>query len=219
MTGAASHVYRTAPQRQPPENRLLIPIAPVYRSPELRRSQNMCKNMFCRSDGEVVMPYSPAHKERTRAKVVECARILFNRHGFDGVTIDMVMEQAELTRGGFYNHFKSKEELFAAAVSSFLMGRGARWRAEAGIDHTRPTREDAANMLAIPASSTMCALFLRRRQRHGGATTTPGSSRSTSPREDVRAARAKVSSWSTCLSFPASIRPATAAARRGWRAG
>jgi AcrR family transcriptional regulator len=94
------------------------------------------------------MPYSAAHKERTRAKVVECARILFNRHGFDGVTIDMVMEQAELTRGGFYNHFKSKEELFAAAVSSFLMGRGARWRAEAGIDHTHPAHDDAANMLS-----------------------------------------------------------------------
>ena len=60
----------------------------------------------------------------------------------------MVMEHAELTRGGFYNHFKSKEDLFASAVSSFLMGRGARWRAEAGIDHTNPTREDAASMLS-----------------------------------------------------------------------
>ncbi len=74
----------------------------------------MFKNIFCHWDSEVAMPYSPTHKERTRAKVVECARILFNRHGFDGVTIDMVMEQAELTRGGFYYHFKSKEELFAA---------------------------------------------------------------------------------------------------------
>ena len=80
------------------------------------------------------MPYAPAHKEKTRARIVECARILFNRLGFDGVTIDMVMEQASLTRGGFYNHFKSKEELFAAAVSSFLMGRGARWlRARGGL--------------------------------------------------------------------------------------
>jgi TetR/AcrR family transcriptional repressor of nem operon len=94
------------------------------------------------------MPYSPTHKEKTRARIVECARILFNRHGFEGVTIDMVMEHAELTRGGFYNHFKNKEELFASAVSSFLMGRGARWRAAAGIDPTNPTREDAANMLS-----------------------------------------------------------------------
>ena len=82
------------------------------------------------------MPYTAAHKSKTRARIVECARILFNRHGFDNVTIDMVMGDAKLTRGGFYNHFKSKEELFAAAVSSFLMGRGAAWRAEAGIDPT-----------------------------------------------------------------------------------
>jgi AcrR family transcriptional regulator len=93
------------------------------------------------------MPYPPGHKQRTRERVVECARILFNRHGFEGVTIDMVMDEAGLTRGGFYNHFKSKEELFAAAVSSFLMGRGARWRAEAGIDPTAPTHEAAGQML------------------------------------------------------------------------
>lgn len=93
------------------------------------------------------MPYTPAHKQKTRARIVECARILFNRHGFDNVTIDMVMSEAKLTRGGFYNHFKSKEELFAAAVSSFLMGRGAEWRAEAGIAPGPPTQKAARQML------------------------------------------------------------------------
>lgn len=94
------------------------------------------------------MPYRAAHKESTRARIVECARILFNRHGYDNVTIDMVMADAKLTRGGFYNHFKTKEELFAAAVSSFLMGRGAQWRTEAGIVPGKPTREAARQMLA-----------------------------------------------------------------------
>ena len=89
----------------------------------------------------------PRIKQRTRARIVECARILFNRHGYDNVTIDMVMADAKLTRGGFYNHFKNKEELFAAAVSSFLMGRGAQWRAEAGVDPAKP-REAARQMLA-----------------------------------------------------------------------
>ena len=69
------------------------------------------------------MPYSAEHKQQTREKIVECARMLFNRHGFEKVSIDMVMERAGLTRGGFYNHFKSKDDLFAAAVDSFLMGR------------------------------------------------------------------------------------------------
>lgn len=93
------------------------------------------------------MPYSRDHKEKTRARIVEAARVLFNRHGFENVTINMVMEAAELTRGGFYNHFDSKEQLFAAAVSSFLMGRGAKWRADQGIDPTGPTQEAAMQML------------------------------------------------------------------------
>ncbi len=94
------------------------------------------------------MPYSAEHKQKTRSRIVECARMLFNRHGYDNVSIDMVMARAKLTRGGFYNHFTSKEELFAAAVSSFLMGRGAQWRAKAGIDPLKPTRDAAAQMLA-----------------------------------------------------------------------
>ena len=93
------------------------------------------------------MPYRPEHKVQTRARIVENARLLFNRHGYDNVTIDMVMEAASLTRGGFYHHFRNKQELFAAAVSSFLMGRGAKWRAEAGVNPIDPALEDAANML------------------------------------------------------------------------
>ena len=94
------------------------------------------------------MPYSSEHKQKTREKIVESARILFNRHGFQDVTIDMVMQNAGLTRGGFYNHFKSKEALYGAAVSSFLMGRGAQWRAEAGVDPTNPDPDMARQMIA-----------------------------------------------------------------------
>jgi TetR/AcrR family transcriptional repressor of nem operon len=65
------------------------------------------------------MPYSAEHKARTRAKIVESARVMFNRHGFDQVSIDDVMKFAGLTRGGFYNHFTSKDELYAEAVRSF----------------------------------------------------------------------------------------------------
>lgn len=65
------------------------------------------------------MPFTPAHKARTRARVVECARVLFNRKGFDQVSINEIMKAAGLTRGGFYNHFTSKEDLYAEAVRSF----------------------------------------------------------------------------------------------------
>jgi len=62
--------------------------------------------------------------------------------------LQVLMEDAGLTRGGFYNHFHGKEELLAAAVSSFLMGRGAQWRADAGIDPNNPSTDTAAQMLA-----------------------------------------------------------------------
>lgn len=65
------------------------------------------------------MPYTPEHKARTRAKIIESARVMFNRHGFEQVSIDEIMKQAGLTRGGFYNHFSSKDELYAVAVRSF----------------------------------------------------------------------------------------------------
>ncbi len=93
------------------------------------------------------MPYSDDHKRQTRAKIVESARVLFNRHGFDGVTIDALMEAAGLTRGGFYNHFRSKEALYSEAVSSFLMGRGAEWRADSGVVPGCPGPDMTRNMI------------------------------------------------------------------------
>ena len=62
------------------------------------------------------MPYGPEHKPRTRRRIVEAARRLFNVHGYNGVGIDRIMAEAGLTRGGFYAHFKGKEELFAEVV-------------------------------------------------------------------------------------------------------
>ena len=65
------------------------------------------------------MPYSAEHKARTRERIVQSARRLFNRCGFEQVTIDQVMADAGLTRGGFYHYFSSKDQLYAEAVASY----------------------------------------------------------------------------------------------------
>lgn len=80
------------------------------------------------------MPYSAEHKADVRKRIVENARILFNRKGFAEVSIDDIMAEVGLTRGGFYNHFRNKDELYAEAVASFLNGRGKTWRDDAGVD-------------------------------------------------------------------------------------
>jgi TetR/AcrR family transcriptional regulator, transcriptional repressor for nem operon len=66
------------------------------------------------------VPYPPEHRERTRRRIVSAARELFNRHGFTQVSIDDVMKQAGLTRGGFYSYFNKKSELYAEAVGLAL---------------------------------------------------------------------------------------------------
>jgi TetR/AcrR family transcriptional regulator, transcriptional repressor for nem operon len=66
------------------------------------------------------MPYSARHKRETRQRILESARRLFNGKGFAEVSIGEIMEDAGLTHGGFYRHFKDKGELYAEAVRRFL---------------------------------------------------------------------------------------------------
>lgn len=66
------------------------------------------------------MPYRPEHKVETRKRIVSSARKLFNRRGLSDVSIDEIMADAGLTRGGFYNHFSTKEDLYAEAVTEIL---------------------------------------------------------------------------------------------------
>jgi len=74
------------------------------------------------------MPYSPEHKNETRQRILKSARHLFNRKGFAEVTIDEIMADAGLTRGGFYNHFSAKEELYAEAIRQFLCDGPEAWQ-------------------------------------------------------------------------------------------
>jgi TetR/AcrR family transcriptional regulator, transcriptional repressor for nem operon len=77
------------------------------------------------------MPYSQTHKQETRERIVDSARRLFNRRGFVEVTIDEIMKQAGLTRGGFYRHFDTKEELYSHAVLQFLCSsEPERWQSK-----------------------------------------------------------------------------------------
>jgi AcrR family transcriptional regulator len=66
------------------------------------------------------MPYSSAHRQKVRQSIIDSARRLFNRHGFDGVSIDGIMAGAQLTHGSFYSYFASKGELYTEVMACFL---------------------------------------------------------------------------------------------------
>ena len=62
------------------------------------------------------MPQNRARKARTRAEILDHAARLFRLRGHAGTNIDDIMLAAGLTRGAFYAHFTSKDDLFAEAV-------------------------------------------------------------------------------------------------------
>jgi TetR/AcrR family transcriptional repressor of nem operon len=62
------------------------------------------------------MPISAARKARTRAEIFEHAARLFRLRGYAGTNIDDIMLAAGLTRGAFYAHFTSKDDLFAEVI-------------------------------------------------------------------------------------------------------
>ena len=62
------------------------------------------------------MPWPDEHKQETRDRIVEAAAAALRTNGIDGVSIADIMAEAGLTHGGFYAHFKSKEELLGAAL-------------------------------------------------------------------------------------------------------
>jgi TetR/AcrR family transcriptional repressor of nem operon len=66
------------------------------------------------------MSYPAEHRRLTKQKIVRSAQRLFNRRGFDTVSIDDVMADAGLTRGSFYSYFESKGDLYAQTITQIL---------------------------------------------------------------------------------------------------
>jgi AcrR family transcriptional regulator len=49
--------------------------------------------------------------QETKRKIIETASRLFWETGFEGVTVDSITQAAGVSKGNFYNHFKSKEDI------------------------------------------------------------------------------------------------------------
>jgi TetR/AcrR family transcriptional repressor of nem operon len=62
------------------------------------------------------MRYPDGHNDEVRARIVDVAARLLRKEGLGGVSIPKLMKLSGLTHGGFYVHFKDRDDLVAAAV-------------------------------------------------------------------------------------------------------
>jgi AcrR family transcriptional regulator len=58
-------------------------------------------------------------KEQTRRSIAESARALFQKRGFDAVSVAEIARAADVSEGTVFNYFPTKEELFYGGMEAF----------------------------------------------------------------------------------------------------
>ena len=74
-------------------------------------------------------------KERgraTRERLLEAGREQFGAHGYEGASLDAILDTAGVKRGALYHHFESKQELFDAVLDREVALIAGRIAKEAG---------------------------------------------------------------------------------------
>jgi TetR/AcrR family transcriptional repressor of nem operon len=71
------------------------------------------------------MRKSRAEASRTKENIIDAAAATFRQDGIAATTLIELMAAAGLTRGGFYKHFASKEEVLAQAITHAIDGVAA----------------------------------------------------------------------------------------------
>lgn len=62
------------------------------------------------------MRRTKAETTETIRKLIEIARTHFTEHGYANTALELIVNEAELTRGAVYHHFRSKKELFRVVL-------------------------------------------------------------------------------------------------------
>ncbi|WLR42015.1 TetR/AcrR family transcriptional regulator [Bacillus carboniphilus] len=63
---------------------------------------------------------SQEHKERRRAKILDAARNVFIKYGFEKATMKHIMEESSVSRGGLYQYFSNKEDVMKVVLEEEL---------------------------------------------------------------------------------------------------
>src|SRR3712207_1252503 len=61
----------------------------------------------------------PRNGAETRGRILDAAQRLVLERGFSGTSVDAVLAEASVTKGGFFHHFPSKQALGLALVERY----------------------------------------------------------------------------------------------------
>jgi len=88
-------------------------------------------------------------KRESRGRLLDAAFQLMAERGVDGVAIHEITEAADVATGGFYNHFKSKEDIYFAVTRRVFEDFGD------ALDGLVATLDDPAEVVAVSIRQTV----------------------------------------------------------------
>ncbi|MBS7697162.1 TetR/AcrR family transcriptional regulator [Chelatococcus sp. YT9] len=77
-------------------------------------------------------------KPDARSKLLDAALILIRAKGYSATSVDELCTAAGVTKGAFFHHFKSKDELAVAAADYWSQSTGSLFAAAPYHDHADP---------------------------------------------------------------------------------
>jgi TetR/AcrR family transcriptional repressor of nem operon len=81
----------------------------------------------------------------TRDKILEKSKALILQNGYAGTSIDQILEKTALTKGAFFYHFKTKNDLAKALIEEFI--RLDLSTMEAGLHDTQDLKDKPLDRL------------------------------------------------------------------------
>jgi AcrR family transcriptional regulator len=56
----------------------------------------------------------------TRKNIIQAGQVCFGRHGYDATGVAEICKEAQISKGAFYHHFASKQELYLQILQDWL---------------------------------------------------------------------------------------------------
>ena len=111
----------------------------------------------------ITEPISKRRGAETRDRLLQSALGVFARHGYERATVDTIVREAGFSKGAFYVHFESKDDLFWAMLEQRITRQQETFRQvlDAGVSVAENLARVLSSVLALNAADPLwSAMFM-----------------------------------------------------------
>jgi TetR/AcrR family transcriptional repressor of nem operon len=97
--------------------------------------------------------------EKTRLRIITEAASLFHHKGYSATGLDELLKHAEITKGAFYHHFRSKKEVALAVINEFVAKQVQKRMIDPVVDASKPLEAIRKIVFTLRKETPECDLL------------------------------------------------------------